>query len=93
MLEAARRAGLENFHMVLIDCDHAERRRRLIDDRRQPELDHLDVYCWASYLRGQADALGIEVLDTTGRDVETSTAALADSIARFAQRVGVSPRS
>lgn len=89
MLEAARGAGLHHFHMILIDCDHVERRRRLIEDRRQPELDHRDVYCWASYLRGQADALGMEVLDTTGRDVAACTAALANSIARFAQRTGL----
>ena len=89
MLEASRRAGLAAFHIVLVDCDHGERRRRLLEDRRQPELDNRDVYCWASYLRGQADALGLEVLDTTGRDVATSAAALAQSIARFAERVGV----
>ena len=89
LLEAARGAGLAAFHVVLIDCDHDERRRRLIEDRRQPELDQRDIYCWASYLRGEADALGAEVLDTTGRDVAASTVALAQSIARFAERVGV----
>ena len=89
MIEAARSAGLAAFHMVLIDCDHDERRRRLLEERRQPELDQRDVYCWASYLRGQADALGVEVIDTTGRDVATSIAALAQSIARFAERTGV----
>jgi len=89
MLQAARERGLTAFHVVLIDCDHGERRRRLLQDRGQPELDHRDTYCWAAYLRGQADALGLEVLDTTGQDVTTSTAALAASIARFAKRVGV----
>ena len=89
MLDAARTAKLEAFHLVLIDCDHAERRRRLLEDRRQPELDHRDVYCWASYLRGQADALNVEVIDTTGRDIAESTTALAESIAQFAQRLGL----
>lgn len=89
MLEAARSAQLAAFHIVLIDCDHEERRRRLREERRQPELDHRDIYCWAAYLRGQADALGAEVLDTTGRDIVTATAELAQSIARFARRVGV----
>ena len=43
-----------------------------------------------SYLRGQADALGLEVLDTTGQDIVTSAAALAHSIRQFADLVGVS---
>jgi hypothetical protein len=43
----------------------------------------------ASYLRGQVDALGLETLDTTAQDAETSTAALARSIALFAERAGV----
>jgi len=89
MLEAARERGLTAFHIVLIDCDHDERRRRLLHERRQPELDHRDVYCWAAYLRGQADALGLEVLDTTGQDLNTSTMALATSIAHFAKRLGM----
>ena len=91
MVEAARAAQLASFHMVLIDCDHEERRRRLLEDRRQPELDTRDVYCWAAYLRGQADALGTEVIDTTALGVASATAALAESIARFAESVGVHP--
>jgi len=88
LLQAARELGLKALHILLIDCDHGERRRRLLEDRKQPELDHQDVYCWAAYLRGQADALDLEVLDTTQQDIATSTAALAASIARFATRVG-----
>ena len=88
MLQAARELGLKALHILLVDCDHGERRRRLLEDRKQPELDHQDVYCWAAYLRGQADALDLEVLDTTRQDIATSTAALAASIARFATRVG-----
>lgn len=89
MLQAAREARLRAFHIVLIDCDHAERRRRLLEERRQPELDERDTYCWAAYLRGQADALGLEVLDTTNQDIATSAAALARSIAQFARGAGV----
>ena len=55
VLAAARDAGLTAVRVVLIDCDHTERRRRLREDRAQPELDHLDMYAWAAYLRGQAD--------------------------------------
>jgi ABC-type molybdenum transport system ATPase subunit/photorepair protein PhrA len=69
--------------------EHIERRRRLLEDRRQPELDLLDMYAWAAYLRGQADALGVEVLDTTRQTIEASTHALATSIAAFAARAGI----
>lgn len=89
MLAAALDADLAAFHIVLIDCDHDERRRRLLEERRQPELDKRDVYCWAAYLKGQADALGLEVLDTTTQDLATSAAALAMSIRRFAERADV----
>lgn len=91
MLQSAREIGLRAFHIVLIDCDHDERRRRLVESRGQPELDQRDIYCWAAYLRGQADALGLEVLDTTEQDVTSSAAALAASIERFAKSIGVDP--
>jgi len=81
ILEAARDFHRAAVRVVLIDCGHAE--------RRQPELDHLDRYAWAAYLRGQADALGLEVLDTTGQDLAQSVAALASSIARFADQQGI----
>lgn len=89
VLEAARDAGLEHVRVVLIDCTHDERRRRLHEDRNQPELDHLDMYAWAAYLRGQADALGLEVIDTTNQPEDASAKALAASIDRFASSVGV----
>jgi hypothetical protein len=89
MLEAARAAGLRHFHIVLVDCGHDERRRRLLEERRQPEWDQLDTYAWAAYLRGQADALGLEIIDTTGKPVSESVAMLAASIERFAEHAGV----
>ena len=56
-------------HVVLIDCTHAVREARLRDSRRQPELNTEDMARWAAYLRGQADALGLPVLDTTTLNV------------------------
>jgi energy-coupling factor transporter ATP-binding protein EcfA2 len=86
---AAAAEGLRSVHVTLIDCAHAVRRRRLIGERAQPELDTLDMYAWAAYLRGQADALSLEVIDTAGVTVDVSSAALAASIARFAELLGV----
>jgi len=84
ILEAAREVGLAHLHITLIDCSHKARRGRLNVDRGQPELDHLDTYAWAAYLRGQADALGLEIIDTTDVSPEEGARQLAESIRRFA---------
>jgi hypothetical protein len=52
---------------VLVDCGYAERNARLRGPRGQPELATPDMDCFAAYLRGQADALGLAVIDTTAR--------------------------
>jgi len=89
LVDAAREAGIGSARVVLIDCGHAERRRRLLENRVQPELDVLDTYAWAAYLRGQADVLGLEIIDTTGRPLANSAAELRASITRFAAEAGV----
>ena len=66
-LEAMRRYGVVRGRAVLVDCDYAERNARLRGARRQPELATPDMDCFAAYMRGQADALGLSILDTTGR--------------------------
>lgn len=80
VLATARDLRVPAVHLVLIDCGHAERRRRLLEERRQPELDGLDTYAWAAYLRGQADALGLEVIDTTGQSINHCVEALSASV-------------
>jgi hypothetical protein len=52
-------------HTVLLDCERSERQRRLQDGRGQPELITIEMAAWADYLRGQADALGLQVVDTS----------------------------
>jgi hypothetical protein len=59
--------AVRDGHIVLIDCSPEERHARLRGSRNQPELATVTMDSWAPYLRGQADALGIPVLDTTGR--------------------------
>ena len=70
------RLGARSWRIVLADCGHAERNARLHGPRGQPELATRDMDCWAAYLRGQADALGLHVLDTA-RPVEVALAELA----------------
>ena len=69
-VRAACRQFHVDGHILLIDCSHAVREARLRDSRRQPELNTRDMACWASYLRGQADALDLPVLDTTDLSIE-----------------------
>jgi len=89
ILDAAIEAGISAIHVTLIDCSHVERRRRLIEDRAQPELDIFDIYAWAAYLRGQADALKLEIIDTTTQTKAESIQELAGSIGRFAELNGI----
>ncbi len=69
-------AGVHHSRIVLLDCAPDVRAARLRGPRAQPELatDRMDA--WAAYLRGQADARGIRVLDTSTLSVEAVTDAL-----------------
>ena len=60
----ARRLGLTRTATILLDCDPETRRERL-GLRGQPELATARMDNWAAYLRGQADALGVSVIDTS----------------------------
>ena len=53
-----------------MDCTPAVRLTRLRGSRGQPELAGERMDAWAVYLRGQADALGIRVLDTSNMTIE-----------------------
>ena len=61
--------------VVLLDCAREIREARLAA-RGQPELATNDMHAWAAYLRGQADALGLLVIDTSALDVEQATNAV-----------------
>jgi energy-coupling factor transporter ATP-binding protein EcfA2 len=62
---ALARHGVQRGDIVLVDCDYDERNARLRGPRGQPELATPQMDCWAAYLRGQADALAIAIIDTT----------------------------
>lgn len=82
------RAALESVgsppaQIVLLDCSPEERARRLAGPRGQPELASPQMSTWAAYLRGQADALGLPVVDTTGQSVEAVTRVLVVEVERL----------
>lgn len=66
------------YRIVLLDCDPATRATRLRDGRSQPELATPRMDTWAAYLRGEATALGLSVIDTSHRSIE----AVADALER-----------
>ena len=72
-------------HTVLFHCDRIERERRL-QARGQPELATADMANWSTYLRGEADALGLPVVDTSRLTPEAAADRLADFIGPLLQR-------
>lgn len=75
-----RRHGVTCGGVVLVDCDYDERNARLRELRGQPELANWLMDTWAAYLRGQADALDLPVIDTTRATVDDSLAALRHEV-------------
>ena len=71
-------------HILLVDCLSPVREARLRDLRQQPELATPEMANWQSYLRGQADALGLPVLDTSELTIEQAADALHGQISALA---------
>ncbi len=82
---AFRDAGLDHGAIVLIDCAGGERYRRLAGPRGQPELASEEMDTWAAYLRGQADALDLPIIDTTSLTPE----AALDQLVALVQSLGM----
>ena len=78
---ALARSDVRHARIVLLDCDPHVRAARLAGPRGQPELATLRMDDWAVYLRGQADALGLSVVDTTQMSVDAVADALAGELA------------
>jgi len=73
--------GVPRGEVVLVDCCYAERNARLRGPRGQPELANAQMDCWAAYLRGQADALEVPVLDTSGLTPDRGVDFLCERVA------------
>jgi len=83
VLAHASRALPRAVHVTLLDCAHDVRRDRLRGPRQQPELatDRMDH--WAAYLRGQADALHLPVIETTALSVTEAADELETAVRRL----------
>jgi hypothetical protein len=69
-------AAIDYVQIVLVDCDPSKRNERLHMDRGQPELANPQMDCWAAYLRGQADALKLSIIDTSTDSIDKSLSEL-----------------
>lgn len=70
--EVLNEASIDHAQIVLVDCDPVKRNERLITDRSQPDLANPRMDCWAAYLRGQADALKLPIIDTSNDSSDKS---------------------
>lgn len=75
-LEVLHQAAVEYVQIVLVDCEPVKRNERLRVERGQPELCNPQMDCWAAYLRGQADALNLSIINTSEEPVEKSVVEL-----------------
>jgi energy-coupling factor transporter ATP-binding protein EcfA2 len=71
-LEVLSHAAIDYAQIVLVDCDPVKRNERLHMGRGQPELANPRMDCWAAYLRGQADALKLSIIDTSNNPPDKS---------------------
>jgi hypothetical protein len=78
VIDAAARALPRVVHVVLLDCAPHVRTERLRGSRQQSELATAEMDQWAIYLRGQADAIGLPVIDTTLLTVGEAAAQLEE---------------
>lgn len=63
--EGAQAAGNCAYTPILVDCEDEIGSRRLVLERKQPELANERMMSWARYLRREAQRHGCEVLDTS----------------------------
>ncbi|MET0363472.1 MAG: hypothetical protein ABW169_02345 [Sphingobium sp.] len=82
IVDAARAAAIDDYRVVLVDCDDRTRRRRLCIDRAQPELVNDDMMAWAAYLRREASSAGCAVVDTSRLSLQDGVEAILAMFAR-----------
>jgi hypothetical protein len=82
-VRSVERVGTALVRVVLLDCAAHARDARLAGPRGQPELSTPRMDSWAAYLRGQADALELPVIDTTSLGIDAAVDALIVQVERL----------
>lgn len=86
-----RRLGVAVHRVVLVECEQAERETRLRGPRAQPELANPRMENWAAYMRGQADALALDIIDTSGVPISALSARLRPIVESLFERTRAVP--
>jgi hypothetical protein len=87
VFDVANRAPASDLHVVLLDCSAEARSERLRGPRGQPELANDRMTSWAAYLRGQADARNLPVIETTTLTVDEVADELEVLLRAFVSRL------
>ncbi len=80
--EACSLSGIDSYQIILIDCADDERKRRLIEERGQPELANDQMMDWARYLRENCHGTNCQIIDTTYIEKEESLKKLLSIITK-----------
>ena len=62
--------NFNNYRLILIDCNEPVMKKRLVYDRKQPELFNEDMRNWLKFLRDQANKLGVTIIDNSNLSEE-----------------------
>ncbi len=81
---AGRAPRNRQIGIVLLDCERSVREERLRIERQQPELVTEQMQTWAAYLRGQADALNLAIVDTTALSIAEVADRLQEIVTSYA---------
>jgi hypothetical protein len=83
VFSAAARVVAGTAYVLLVDCSSEVRAARPRGSRQQPELVNVRMDHWAAYLRGQADALDLAVIDTSLLTVTEAAQKLEEIVRRL----------
>jgi dephospho-CoA kinase len=78
--EAFAENQISGAHIILVDCDDTTRAERLHVHRAQPDLANVDMMNWARYLREEACAADVRVLDTGRLSVAECVGAVIEQL-------------
>src|SRR5689334_9363412 len=85
---AVASVGSLHSRIVLLECSWDKRAVRL-GKRGQPELATFQMDAWAVYLRGQADALELSVIDTSMLTIQAVADALEAQVEALRQEIRI----
>jgi hypothetical protein len=83
VFEAAAVVTPSAVHVALLDCSSQVRNSRLRTSRKQSAPPDVKMDHWATYLRNEADALNLMVIDTTSMTITQA----ADDLEAYALRL------